>query len=361
MTQLENPRGFYKSVKYDIPLDQEVLRDRFLAVSRERVEAMSADLSEYMTENIPESIRRRTGLAGHRVSPYVLMTTASTMHLSDPRDLANFLVNLKLYMGLETSFGKSIESIVMGHYPIGGDNRWESAPEADAEFAALEGMSNEEKASARVDSSWREVDRVCLHGSRRQILTIKSGPSTINDTQVAGMATAISEHSSTWLESSREKFPDSDGIDVVVGLTYGTAKSTNNKENQILVKLIGNGFHELDRDKSPGVLVNDGGDIQVYRKIGIDYWSYVGSPTNPETATHVYIEVLLALALALKKMSEGGPVEAALNEQLDSLAAAIQAIKIPEATLPDWIGEELSASDLTHLWAALSVYHDVVS
>ena len=38
------------------------------------------------------------------------MTAASVTNLDEPDDFARFLFNSKLYMALETSFGKSIEA-----------------------------------------------------------------------------------------------------------------------------------------------------------------------------------------------------------------------------------------------------------
>src|SRR5665647_2967886 len=150
----------------------------------------------------------------------------------------------------------------MGHYPTAAEAgfAWDDPPEKRAEFAVLEGMGLEEKAQARASSVWREIDKACVAGRRRHLLTIKSGPATINDTQVQAMFAAVRDHHKAWLASSLASF-DVDGLDVVVGLTYGTPKTTNNKENQILAKLIGNGFEELDREQSPGVLTNSDGSV----------------------------------------------------------------------------------------------------
>ena len=74
------------------------------------------------------------------------MTTASTMNLTDPSELARFLVNLKLYMGLETSFGKSIEGIVLPTYPIDEAEpalKSMDPPEKLAEFEAIKGLAGE--------------------------------------------------------------------------------------------------------------------------------------------------------------------------------------------------------------------------
>lgn len=183
------------------------------------------------------------------------------------------------------------------------------------EFDSLRGLPAEDKSARRVDSVWREIDAACVHGGRRQLMTIKSGTSTINDTQVGGMFAAIRDHHSKWLESSRSRF-GVEGIDVVIGLTYGTESSTNNKENQILAKLLSVGFEEADRLKYPGVIENFDGSVRVSRAIGVDYWAYTANPTTPPDGEFAFLEVLLGLALALKLAHQKEDIGSALNERL---------------------------------------------
>jgi len=211
--------------------DQEMVSELFARVSERRVRALAADLEAYIGTNLPAAISRRSALTDYRTNPYVLMTCGSAMHLDDPMDFASFLVNNKLYMGLETSFGKSIESIVLGAYPVDASagEAWADAPEKLAEFATYQGMSREEKARARASSVWREIDRACVVNDARYLTTIKSGPNTINDTQVNAMKDAIRDNSSAWLEHSRANY-GVESIAVVLGLTYGTARTTNNKD-----------------------------------------------------------------------------------------------------------------------------------
>jgi len=248
----------------------------------------------------------------------------------------------------------------MHHYPMGADEpgRWGDAIEKLEEFASLKGLSAEEKSAQRVDSVWREIDSACVHGNRRQLMTIKSGTSTINDTQVGGMFTAIRDNHAKWLESSRDRF-GVDGIDVVIGLTYGTDWSTNNKENQILAKLMSVGFAEVDRVQQPGVLANADGSVRVYRAIGVGYWAYAANPTDPGSADFAFLEVLLGLALALKLAHQKADIGAALNERLDLLGDAFRSLRFPTGeALPEWISQDLGVTELTWLAAALSAFFD---
>ncbi len=351
--------GFYgRAVKPPRPFIADALALQLRQADRERVRALGDALTAYLEANLPVAIRRRRTLVDYRTNPYVLMTTAGTMRLDDPRDFANFLVNLKLYMGLETSFGKSIESIVLPAYPVGApaENRWAEPAEKVAEFAELTGLAREQRARARNLSLWREVDRACVVNGRRHLLTVKSGPWTINDTQVEAMKDAIAAHSQAWLQISVDAY-GVEGIDIVIGLTYGTERTTNNKENLILVKLLDSGFHLLEGTEEP-ILVNEAGTVRVYSRIGAQFWSYVGSPADPRNATFVFIEVLLALTMALKRVSQARPVEDALNDRLDLLADAIRGLRFPRGALPDWIREEFTETELTWLAAAMTAFFD---
>ena len=353
-------QGFYKGIKRRRFYDTDVVGSWFGSVSQERVQAIAVAMESYISSNLPNVIRSKSKLGDYRTSPYVLMATAGALRLDDLRELSKFLVDIKLYMGLETSFGKSIEKIVMNQYPAGAsdDARWGSPAEKDEEFASYQGLTNEEKSAKRVDSVWREIDSASVHGGRRHLMTIKSGIATINDTQVGGMYTAIRDNHMEWLESSRTRF-GVEGIDVVIGLTYGTDWATNNKENQILAKLLSAGFEEADRESQPGVIQNADGSVRVYRAIGVDYWSYTGNPSDPAAAEHTFLEVLLGLAAALRRAHEKEDIGTALNERLDLLGEAFKTLRFPAGDrIPAWVGKMLTVTELTWLAAAMSAFFD---
>ena len=355
-------RGFYRAIKQTRPYDPDLVGTWFRDVSRERVDEIAEAMESYISTNLPRAIRSKTKLGDYRTSPYVLMATAGALRLDDLQDLSKFLVDIKLYMGLETSFGKSIEQVVMHSYPAGTspEERWGSPIEKIEEQSALAGLSAEEKSARRVDSVWREIDAACVHQGRRHLLTIKSGTATINDTQVGGMFNAIRTQHPIWLDSSRERF-GVEGIDVVIGLTYGTDWATNNKENQILAKLLSVGFEELDRENEPGILTNEDGSVRVYRAIGVDYWAYAANPSDMAADQQAFIEVLLGLAKALRMAHEREDIGAALNERLDLLSDAFRSLKFPEGDdLPKWIGEGLGLTELTWLAAAMAAFFDDV-
>jgi hypothetical protein len=362
VTKAVSTLGFYKGIKKHRHYNTDKVGEWFSKVSQARVNEIASTMSGYIGVQLPRVIRSKTALGDYRTSPYVLMATAGALQLDDFRDLAKFLIDIKLYMGLETSFGKSIENVVMPTYPIDVpvENRWGSPVEKLEEFASYVGLSAEEKSARRVDSVWREIDSAVVHSKRRHLMTIKSGTATINDTQVGGMYTAIKENHTKWLASSRDRF-GVEGIDVTIGLTYGTDWTTNNKENQILAKLMSGGFAEVDRETQPGVIQNEDGTVRVYRVIGVDYWAYAGNPSNPSSAEFTFLEVLLGLARALRVAHEQGDIGAALNERLDLLGDAFKRLRFPEGDrIPSWVGQELGVTELSWLAAAMSAFFDVL-
>ena len=84
-----------------------------------RYRSLSRLLGDYIGPNLLAAVKKRGGLAKYRTNPYVLMASASAMRLAEPTRLADFIFNNKLYAGLETSFGKSIERHFVGQYPVG--------------------------------------------------------------------------------------------------------------------------------------------------------------------------------------------------------------------------------------------------
>lgn len=348
--------------KIPMPFNPDDVADLFGKVSEKRVRDLSSKLKSHLNTTMPEAIYSRKKLQDYRTNPYVLMATSSVRGLEDTADLAHFLINNKLYMGLETAFGKTIEGQVMPEYPIGSGpgQSWEDPREKLAEFAALEGrgLTQAEKSRARNTSVWREIDLSSLYEGRRYLATVKSGPSTINDSQVAAMTSAIREHHGKWLSESQENY-GVEGIDVVLGLTYGTPKTTNNKDCQLINKLVGSEFEWEDENTKPGVLVDTAtGRVRVYRLVGSDFWAFVACPNDPSSAHFAFLEVLLALADALREVSRGRSVEEALNSRLDMLGDAIKNLKFSRRSLPNWVRDEFSEAELVWLASAMTTFYD---
>jgi hypothetical protein len=358
----QSSRGFYKAIKARRHSFHPTSVSPLLTlINKDRVEALSGAISTYIVKNLAEAVERREGLAHYRTNPYVLLTSASVMQLVESEQFASFLFNNKLYMGLETSFGKSVESVLVLPYPVGAaaDAKWREPLEKIEERKSLVDLGQEEKAQKRIDSVWREVDKACVIGNRRYMVSIKSGPNCINDTQVKGMTDAIAQQYKTWMAQTKKTCPGVKKLDIVIGLTYGTDRTTNNKENQILVKLLQKGFIEEDRETKPGILIDaETRSVRVYRCIGIDFWSLIGSPANPSQAGFVYLEVLLALAKALSKGATVASLEERVNLKIQQLSQALSKLSFPRNSLPAWVREDFKEYELTWLASAMSAFYD---
>lgn len=331
----------------------------FQDVDKERIGHLSARISAYLETYLPRSFGSRETLHDYRTNPYVLMTSASVMDLDNEGVFADFLFNTKFYMGLETSFGKSIEAAFVEQYPTIGEAKWAVPIEKETEFKDLGDISREERAVRRTHSIWREIDTSVLIGDRRFILSIKSGPNTINDTQVAAMTDAIISHHKDWALATHATYPGTQYLDIVIGITYGTDRTTNNKENQILVKLLDNGFVEEDRDGAPGVLIDKNTRaIRVYRVIGKDFWAFLGNPSSPYKAQYIFLEVLLALTKALKISKERMGLEERINLKVQNLAHALSTLRLSKGSLPSWVKDYFSEDELFWLTTAISSFYD---
>jgi hypothetical protein len=338
--------------------DPHEIGDLLKRVDQGRVEALASRLSAYIEMNLPRAFENRSTLAHYRSNPYVLTTSAAVAKLTDPNRLARFLFDSKLYMGLETSFGKSVESAFVGAYPLGQKRKWYDPPEKLAEFSQLKGLSREAKAARRVESVWREIDKCVLSGKHQYLTSIKSGPNTINDTQVQAMTQAIIDHHEKWMLAARKANSRIREVDLVIGLTYGTDRTTNNKENQILVKLLERGFVEEDRREKPGVLIDSKTEtFRVYRRIGQDFWAFIGNPDDPASAAFAFLEILLGLAKALTG-EKALNLEQRINLKVKQLSEALAKLRFPSGNLPPWLEKTFPDETLFWMMTAMTAFYD---
>lgn len=173
------------------------------------------------------------------------------------------------------------------------------------------------------------------------------------------MTTAILNNYRAWLAQSKATYPAVTEVDVVLGLTYGTDKTTNNKENQILVKLLDKGFEEEDSENKPGVLIDTATrTVRVYRCIGRDFWSFIGQPDAPQEAEYVFVEVLLALAKALGSGIAEADIETRINVKLQQLASSLSVLSFPRKSLPEWVREDFTEDQLFWFATAMTAFFD---
>ena len=349
-------RQFYRRVKQPFVYSHPLIRDLFSRVREEKVDDLAEALSNYLSIHLPGTLNRRNDLQDYKTNPYVLLTSASAMDWENIDAFAGFLFNSKLYAGLETAFGRALESEFVPLYPE-MDSHWIDPPEKIEETIRMRRLPNEERARARDTSVWREIDKSYSINNKRFLLTIKSGPHCINDTQVEAMKNAISTHYLTWFNESRNNNPEITELDIVIGITYGTEKSTNNKENQILVKLLERNFVDSGDNKGT-VYHRDMPNIKVYRVIGKNFWAFLGNPIHPEENPQVFLEILLGLLSALSREEVETSMEDIVNRKILELSRAIQRLSLPRDTLPPWVIGTYDENELLWLMSAISTYFD---
>ena len=119
------------------------------------------------------------------------------------------------------------------------------------------------------------------------------------------------------------------------------------------------GFEEEDRARNPGVLIDSATrSIRVYRRIGKDFWAFIGNPKAPETARFIFLEILLGLAKALSVGMENADLEARINAKIQDLSKALSNLQFPRKSLPDWIREDFSEDELFWFATAMTAFYD---
>ena len=363
MSDTEEKKSLYMVLKEPHhKFDKNGVKELFSRIDQARVDKLAQRLKDDLSRNLPEIYERRSVLSNYRTNPYVMIAATGIMELSDPDKFADFLFNSKLMMGLETSFGKLIERCLVQMYPADSNAKWRDPPEKIAELEEERKAAHREARSAlRSSSVWRKIDKDVVIGKRRFLTTIKSGPNTINDTQVQGMADAVAEKYQSWLQQSEVILPGLESLDIVIGLTYGTERSTNNKDNQILAKLLDRGFSEADQKAFPGVLTdNETGKVRVYRRVGQSFRAWIGNPLDENAQPQIFLEILLSLILAFRELlAEGSTIEQGINARLQRLAAALLKMQLSPDTLPKWVSDRgFGDKDLFYLVTAVSAFYD---
>lgn len=344
-----NNRSFYSAIRDTRSFDQSEYEQLMNKTSEDRVSKISENWSEYLKPNVGNTIKQKEDIDDYRLNPYAITAIAGILDLDTAEDISQFIFGSKLYMSLETAFGKSVENIVLPIYPIPPATAgWEEHPEKKREM---------QSDSRTEDLIWQDVDKYCVIGNTAYITTVKSGPRTLNEDITDSIKDDIAGHSETWLEGTQKHHPEVEELNVTIGLTYGTDHSTNNKEMRILLKLVEKGFKEIDRNNKPGIIQHPDNDvITVESRVGIDFWSYIGNPQNPANAEYVFLEVLLGMIEAAD--STGDALRSTTGDKIQKLTDAVEILTIPESSLPKWIEENYQEDELVRMAQTLTLYYD---
>jgi hypothetical protein len=153
------------------------------------------------------------------INPFLMLAMAPAYNIFSPFEAAEYVQNSKLPHGDATAFGKFVEDKI---FPIFGTKK---PPEKNPSTADL----------------WSPIDIEITIAETRYLLTLKAGPWTMNQDHAHNMIA---------------KFPEihkTSGSQIIIGITYGTAASLNNK---------------------PAMVVRGTGDY-VHTLVGKELWEFI--------------------------------------------------------------------------------------
>jgi hypothetical protein len=100
------------------------------------------------------------------------------------------------------------------------------------------------------------------------------------------------------------------------------------------------------------------GTVRIYRRIGREFWSFIGQPNDPSAASFVFLEVLLALAKALSTGMQAADLETRINLKLQQLAQAVMKLTFPRSSLPEWVRHDFNEDQLFWFATAITAFYD---
>lgn len=188
-------------------------------------------------------------------NPFVLMAYSRQKSYRSVAEIERDLVPAKVFSSMETSAGKMVEKVVL---PVYG---WEIVASAMQTYNSL-----------------LDGRMIASPAGKLVCVTLKSGPSTLNDGTAKDIGEGLVRHASAWAVSSGAQH-----IDFTYGVLYGTKRQSNKKDWHIL-------RHIDDARRRPSHLntshhggweisYSDGPlTVSATIRIGIEWWEYLGGP-----------------------------------------------------------------------------------
>lgn len=145
------------------------------------------------------------------INPFLMLALAPAYNIFSPFEAAEYAQMAKLPHGDATAFGRYVEDKI---FPVFGVH------------------PPPEKFEDATKNLWSSIDRELVVNDKRYLLTLKSGPWTMNQSHANEMSDAFPTiHEST-------------GCDIIIGITYGKRSSLNNKP-QLVINRTGPYVHTL--------------------------------------------------------------------------------------------------------------------
>lgn len=159
---------------------------------------------EFLSRRYKELAVRFDDISKTNFNPFLLLITAPVYNIYSPFEVAERLQLGKAFHGDDTAFGRM----------------------AEEKYLRLFGAETPiEKRQPSKKNLWSPIDLNIVIDGQRYLLSIKSGPWTMNQTHANEMVTNF------------HKLHKETGAKIIVGITYGRYKSLNNKPALVSTRL----------------------------------------------------------------------------------------------------------------------------
>ena len=235
-------------------LSKLTLLDRLTSIDRseecrKRILNMENNFRRKIDAHIASRLQNNAKFKTFKTNPYVLLIHAKQRGYSKVSDLESDLLPAKQFSSMETSVGKMVEEVVL---PVYG---WECV-------------------ASKMHTKNSTLDGKNLDGDTLRLVTLKSGPSCLNDSISKQMADDILNNYQEWANDAGVS-----KIDFSYGVLYGTQKTSNKKDWHIL--------KNIDK-KRPDIMtvtpehrwncqfVDNNITVNVTVRVGLDWWEHLG-------------------------------------------------------------------------------------
>ena len=174
------------------------------------------DVTRALIERRFEKVQSLTDVSSDdvNINPFLMLAMAPAYNIFSPFEAAEYVQNSKLPHGDATAFGKFVEDKI---FPI---------------FGAKQPQEKNKRLDSEKANLWSPIDIELTIDGIRFLFTLKAGPWTMNQDHAHNMIRNFPAiHAQT-------------GSDIIIGITYGTANSLNNKPAMVS-KVTGNYVHTL--------------------------------------------------------------------------------------------------------------------
>jgi hypothetical protein len=231
-------------------------------LSRTRIFEMENSFKEKMQSYKDQ--RKSVENYEYRINPFAAMLLAFNNGYTSISQIEGDVMAMNM-LSMATSMGKMMEQIVLPAYG------WDISQPISS-----------------MHTSDSIIDGVRLSTDVANVVTLKSGPRTLNDSNSRDISNEILRYYKTWAATY-----DVSTINFIYGVWYGTYDMSNRKDWHILHNV----YKGLDNSGDPPYnkwnmdFSSDGIDVNIQIRIGLNWWEYLGG-------NDCLSEVLIALTRA---------------------------------------------------------------